>query len=127
MNPMPFDPSAMGRPGRGGNRLVGTVRRLVVLGFAVIQAILVGRILLDLGVLPPAEQLTAIIFPLSDALAAPVAGLGDGLGGLLGGGGIPGMGPMPGQGLNAVMVAALIGWTVVEGLVLRVVGKFAAV
>lgn len=65
--------------------------------------------------------------PWSDALAAPVKGLGDGLGGLLGGGGIPGMGPGLGTGLNAVMLAALLGWTIVEGLVLRVVGKFAAV
>jgi hypothetical protein len=37
------------------------------------------------------------------------------------------MGPGLGDGLNPVMLAALLGWTVVEGLVLRVVSKFAAV
>ena len=65
--------------------------------------------------------------PWSDALAAPVAGLGDGLGGLVGGGSVPGIGPVVGEGLNAVMLGALAGWTLVEGLVLRVVTKFATV
>jgi hypothetical protein len=32
---------------------VGLVRRLVVLAFAVIQLVLVARILLDIGVIPP--------------------------------------------------------------------------
>lgn len=113
------------RFGAGGG-LMGLIRKLVVLAFAVIQLILVARILLDLGVIPAdfgwAEQIVAW----SDTLAAPVQGLAAGLGGLFGGG-AAGIGPGLGGGLNPAMVAALIGWTVVEGLVMRVVTKFAAV
>ena len=121
-------PASWAQARGGGSRgLMGLVRRLVVLAFAVIQLILVGRILLDLGIIPAEGAALEYLVPWSDALAAPVKGLGDGLGGLLGGGGIPGLGPVAGDGLNAVMLGALIGWTIVEGLVLRVVGKFAAV
>jgi hypothetical protein len=102
-------------------------RRIVVLIFAVIQAALVGRILLDLGVLPAEGVLADYLVPLSDALAAPVAGLSAGLGGMMGGGGVPGVGGGVAGGMNPAMVAALIGWTIVEGLVLIVVRKFAAV
>lgn len=115
----------------GGGGLMGLLRKAVVLAFAVIQLILVARVLLDLGVIPAEGVALDLIVPASDTLAAPVAGLGGGLGGLLGGG-IPGMGGLPGAGqalgggLNPAMLAALAGWTIVEGLVLRVVGKFAA-
>ena len=105
---------------------MGLIRKLVVLAFAVIQLVLVARILLDLGVIPADFGSAAMIVTWSDTLAAPVQGLGAGLGGMFGGGGIPGMSPGLGDGLNPAMVAALIGWTVVEGLVLRVVSKFAA-
>ena len=119
------------RGGSGG--LMGFLRKVVVLVFAVIQLILVARILLDLGLVPAEGAALEFLVPWSDALAAPVAGLGDGLGGLLGGGGLPGLGGLPGTGqvlgggLNPAMLAALAGWTIVEALVLRVVGKFAAV
>jgi hypothetical protein len=103
------------------------IRRLVVLAFTLVQAVLVGRILLDLGILPADGPIAEIGVPLSDALAAPVDGLGDGLAGLLGGGVLPGFGSTAGDGLNATMIAALAGWTIIEGLVLRVVSKFAAV
>ncbi len=107
----------------GGGGLMGLVRRLVLLGFAVIQLILVARILLDLGVIPADLGLVDAILAWSDALAAPVRGLGDSLGGLFGGGGAaPGLG----AGLNPSMLAALVGWSVVEGLILGVVAKFSA-
>lgn len=96
------------------------VTRLVVLGFAVIQLVLVARILLDLGVIPVDLGVSDWIVAWSDTFAAPVAGLG---GGLFGGGGLSGVG----EGLNPVMIAALVGWTVVEGLVMRVVRKLATV
>lgn len=105
---------------------MGLVRKLVVLAFAVIQLILVARILLDLGVIPADFGWAVQIVAWSDTLAAPVQRIGAGLGEMFGGGGIPGMGTGLGDGLNPGMVAALIGWTVVEGLVLRVVTKFAA-
>lgn len=121
-----FNASSFARPGGGGG-LMGLVRRLVVLVFAVIQAVLVARILFDLGIIPADWTLVVDnIVPISDALAAPVAALGDGIGGIFGGG-VPGIGPMAGDGLNAAMIAALVGWTIVEGLVLGVVRKFASV
>lgn len=98
-------------------RLVG---RFVVLGFALIQLVLVARILLDVGVLPADLGISSWVVTWSDTFAAPVAGLG---GGLFGGGAVPGLG----EGLNPVMIAALAGWTVVEGLVMRVVRKLATV
>lgn len=67
--------------------------RVVVLAFAVIQLILVGRMLFDLGIIPAEGAALEYLVPWSDALAAPVEGLGDGLGGMLGGGGLPGVGP----------------------------------
>lgn len=110
----------------GGGGLMGLVRKLVVLAFAFIQLVLVARILLDIGVIPADFGWADGIVSLSDTLAAPVQGIGSGLGEIFGGGGgVPGMGL--GEGLNPVMIAALLGWTVVEGLVLRVVSKFAAV
>lgn len=112
--------------GGGTGGFIGLVRKLVVLAFAVIQLILVARILLDVGVIPADVGVAGAIEEWSDTLAAPVAGIGGGLGDLLGGG-IPGLSPDLGQGLNPAMLAALAGWTIVEGLVLRVVTKFAAV
>jgi len=122
-----FSRASWARPSAGGGGLTRLVRRLVVLAFAVVQATLVGRILLDLGVIPAEGLALQYLVPWSDAFAAPVRGLGQGLGGLFGGGGIPGLGTGLGGGLNPVMVAALAGWTIVEGLVLRVVTKFATV
>jgi len=121
-----FNMAQLAQARAGGGGPLRLVRRLVVLAFAVIQLILVGRILLDLGVIPAEGLALEYLVPWSDALAAPVKGLGEGVGGLFGGGGIPGIGPGLGDGLNPVMLAALAGWTIVEALVLRVVGKFAA-
>src|SRR5690606_19940530 len=110
-------PAAFVRP-RGGGPL-GLVRTLVLLAFAVIQLVLVARILLDRGVIPADVGFAGVILTWSDTLAAPVAGIGSGLGsifgggGTFGGGGIPGMGPSLGEGLNPAMLAALVGWTVV--------------
>lgn len=111
--------SALGRGGTGPFRLI---QRLVVLGFAVIQLFLVARILMDLGVFTEQGGISEFIITVSDALAAPVEGIADSL---FGGDG--GIGPTAGEGFNGVMVAALAGWSVVEGLVMRVVGKLASV
>ena len=114
-------------PAAPGFDLSRTIRRIVLLAFALIQAVLVARILLDLGVIPAESRFGDPIVLGSDALAAPVEGVGSalpfGLGGLMGGmGGI--MGGAGGTGFNMTMVVALAGWTVVEGLVMRVVKKF---
>ena len=124
---MHFNRASWGESRSGGDGLMRLVRRLVVLGFAVIQLVLVGRILLDLGIVPPEGAVAEYLIAWSDALAAPVERLASGLGGFMGSGGLPGVGPAVGSGLNPVMLAALIGWTLVEGLIMRVVGKFASV
>lgn len=105
---------------------MGLVRKAVVLAFALIQLILVARILLDIGVIPADWGFSPSVVTWSDALATPVSGIGSGLGDLFGGGGIPAIGGL-GDGLNPLIIAALAGWTVIEGLVLRVVRKFASV
>lgn len=97
------------------------LRRLVVLAFAVVQLVLVARILLDLGVMPPESTWAHLVVIWSDILAAPVQGVGSGFGSWFAGGEI---GAMAGEGFNPVMVVALAGWSVVEGLVMRVVRKF---
>ncbi|MBT8336175.1 MAG: hypothetical protein KJO11_06185 [Gemmatimonadetes bacterium] len=112
-------------PQAPGFDLSRTIRRIVLLAFALIQAVLVARILLDLGVIPAESRFGDPIVLGSDALAAPVQGVGSalpfGLGGMMGGmGGMMG----GGGGFNVTMVLALAGWTVVEGLVMRVVKKF---
>lgn len=97
------------------------LRRLVVFSFAVIQLVLIARILLDLGVIPEEGTLPELIILYSDLLAAPVQGVGSGFGSWFAGGEI---GAMAGEGFNAVMLVALAGWSIVEGLVMRVVRKF---
>jgi len=99
-----------------GFDLSRTVRRVVVLAFAVIQLVLVARILLDLGVLPRGGRLGDLIITYSEVLAAPVERVGSIFGGFFGTG--------LGSGLNVKMLVALAGWSVVEGLVMRVVKKF---
>lgn len=111
-------------PRRGSFDLSRLIRRLVVLAFALIQLVLVSRILLDLGVIPEEGTVPGLIVLYSDLLAAPVQGVGSGFGSWFAGGEI---GAMAGEGFNAVMLIALAGWSVVEGLVMRVVRKFEAV
>jgi hypothetical protein len=137
----PLHPSAPRRRLTGFNPF-RLLRRIVVFGFAVIQLVLVLRILIDLGVIPAEGGVSALLIGWSDRVAAPVQRAGSGLGGLFGGdglgalgglfglGGIPGgaiLGAPAGQGFNLVMVTALAGWSVVEALVMRVVRKFEAV
>ena len=99
-----------------GFDLSRSVRRVVVLAFAVIQLVLVARILLDLGVVPGGGRLGDLIVTYSDILAAPVQRAGSIFGGLFATG--------AGTGLNVKMLVALAGWSIVEGLIMRVVKKF---
>jgi hypothetical protein len=94
------------------------IKRIAVLAFAAVQAVLVARILLDLGVIPEGWSINAFFVSTSDALAAPV----EGLGGMFGSFGGP-----AGDGFNPLMMGALIGWTMVEALVMRVVNKVASI
>lgn len=116
MNWMPSRAATVDR-GFSPFRFLGS---LVVLVFALIQAVLIGRILVDLGVIPADGSWGEAIITYSDILAAPVQGVGSGIGAMFGGGG---MEMVAGQGLDGAIVVALVGWSVVEGLVMRVVRK----
>jgi len=115
------EPSTYGRrvmdaESRSGFDLSRFIRRAVILAFAVIQLVLVARILLDLGVVPGEGRVGELVITCSDVLAAPVQRVGSMLGGVFG--------AVGGSGLNVTMLVALAGWSVVEGLVMRVVRKF---
>lgn len=114
-------PGSQAQASSRGLDLSRLLRRLVVLTFALIQLILVARILLDLGVIPEESRWSEVTVTWSDLLAAPVQGVGSGFGSWFAGGEI---GAMAGEGFNPVMLVALAGWSVVEGLVMRVVRKF---
>lgn len=100
------------------------IRRVVVLLFTLIQGVLIARIFIDLGVIPTENTFSDVIVFWSNFLAAPVQGIGSGLGTLFGGGGIE---MIAGEGLDAVIVTALIGWTVVEKLAMRFFSKLETV
>lgn len=93
---------------------MGPFRQLVVIGFGIVQAVLGARILLDLGVLPLDMPFVDLIRPASDALAAPIVALAERFGAEP-----PGFG----VGLNPAMVTALVGWSLVEMVVLIVIGR----
>lgn len=97
------------------------LRRTVLLIFALIQVVLVARILLDLGIIPEDGGFGEFVINMSDVLAAPVQGLSSGLDSLFGGGGFN---AIAGDGFDPAILAALAGWSLVEGLVMRVVRKF---
>jgi hypothetical protein len=97
------------------------IRRATLLIFSLIQLVLVARILLDMGVIPEDGGLGEFVITWSDLLAAPVQGVSSGLDSLFGGGGFT---AIAGDGFDPAIVAALAGWSVVEGLVMRVVRKF---
>ena len=100
------------------------LRRIAVLLFTLIQGVLIARILIDLGVIPTENTFSDVIVFWSNFLASPVQGIGSGLGALFGGGGIE---MIAGEGLDAVIVTALIGWTVVENLAMRFFKKLETV
>lgn len=108
-------------PASSGLDLSRLLRRLTVLVFALIETVLIARILLDLGVIPVDSRFGEMVVTWSDFLAAPVQGVGSGLSSMFGGSGLE---SIAGDGLDAVMIVALAGWSVVEGLVMRVVRKF---
>jgi len=93
---------------------MGPIRQLIFIAFGVIQAVLGARILLDLGVLPPDMPLVDLIVPISDALAAPVTAIAERFGAAP---------PDIGMGLNPTIVTALIGWSLLEAVVLMVLGR----
>jgi len=88
--------------------------QLIVVAFAVVQAILGLRILLDLGVLPTTMPFADVIEPASNALAAPIVALAERFGA---------ESPGFGAGLDPTIVTALIGWSLIEVVVLMVVGR----
>jgi len=109
---------AAGMMGKRRSGPMAWLRRLIVLGFAVVQLILVARILIDLGVLPGEGGLADLVISLSEAVAAPVQRVAQSFGSGFG---------SPVSGADPAIIAALVGWTVVEGLVMGVLAKFSSV
>ena len=104
-----------------GFDLSNFIRRAVLLLFALIHTVLVARILLDLGIIPDDVRIGEFIIVWSDVLAAPVQGVGSGLDSIFGGGGFT---AIAGDGFDPAIVAALLGWSVVQSLVKRVLRKY---
>jgi hypothetical protein len=86
------------------------VRRLIILVFGAIQLVLTARIAIDLGMLPPEGGIAEVVVPLSDALVAPITAVADAIGFDFGG--------IAGAGFDPAILTALVGWSIVEGLVL---------
>lgn len=86
------------------------MRRLIVLAFGVIQLVLTARIAMDFGLFPAEGGLANAIVPLSEALAAPIQAVADAVGLDFSG--------IPGAGIDPAILGALIGWSIVEGVVL---------
>ena len=89
--------------------------------FGVIPFVLVARILLDMGVILEDGGFGRALGTWSDLPAAPVQGVSSGLDSVFGGGGFT---AVAGDGFDPAILAALAGWSVVEGLVMRVVRRF---
>jgi hypothetical protein len=86
------------------------VRRIIVIVFGAIQAVLTARIAIDFGFLPAEGGIADLVVPLSETLAAPIQVVADAVGVDFSG--------IPGAGIDPAILTALIGWSIVEGLVL---------
>jgi hypothetical protein len=91
--------------------------RLIVLAFGAIQLILVGRLAIDLGMLPSTGAIADFVIPASEALAAPIKALVDAIG--------VDVGDVAGTGFDPAILAALVGWSAVEGLALMIFSRSA--
>jgi hypothetical protein len=91
--------------------------RLIVLAFGAIQLILTARLAIDFGVLPSAGAIADFLIPASEALAAPIQALVDAIGFDIGG--------VAGAGFDPAILAALVGWSAIEGLALMIFSRSA--
>ncbi|MDQ3448219.1 MAG: YggT family protein [Chloroflexota bacterium] len=104
--------------------LVALLTKMVVLGFGAIQGLLTLRLVMGFLDLPRAiMQFEPTVIVLSEPLIDPFRGFQ----GLLGGG-LGGLGGMPGGGftggLDSAVLVALVGWSLVELVVLGVLRIF---
>jgi disulfide bond formation protein DsbB len=91
------------------------MRRLIVIAFGVIQLILTARLAIDFGMLPSDGDLPGMVISLSEALASPIQLLADAIGIDFGG--------IPGAGMDPTILTALIGWSIIEAIVLMIFGR----
>jgi hypothetical protein len=91
------------------------MQSLIVIGFGLIQLVLVGRIAIDLGFLSSEGNVADFVISASEALAAPVQAVSDAMGIHLVG--------VPGAGIDAAILAALLVWSLVEGILLMLFGR----
>ena len=91
------------------------MRRLLVLAFGVIQLILTARIAIDLGILPSEGDLPTLVIDLSEALASPIQAAANAMGIDFSG--------VPGAGIDPAILAALIGWSIIEAIALMIFAR----
>jgi hypothetical protein len=93
------------------------MRRLIVLTFGVLQLFLLARLAIDLRVVSAGGEVARVIVRLSEALAAPVQVVADAIG--------VNFDAAPGAGMDPAIITALIGWSVVEAILLMVFSRVA--
>ena len=91
------------------------MQHVIVIGFGLIQLVLVGRIAIDLGFLSSEGSVPDFVISASEALAAPVQAAADTMGVHLVG--------IPGAGTDPAILAALLVWSLVEGILLMLFGR----
>jgi hypothetical protein len=92
--------------------------RLIVLAFGVIQLILAARIAIDFGIIASDGAIAGLVIPVSEALASPMQALADAIG--------IDLSAVPGAGIDPAILAALVGWSAIEGLALMIFSRSAA-
>jgi hypothetical protein len=91
------------------------MRRLIVIAFGLIQLVLTARLAMDLGMFSAEGDLADLIVRLSEALASPIQVAAHAIGVSFEG--------FPGSGMDPAILTALIGWSIVEAIVLMIVGR----
>lgn len=91
------------------------MRRLIVLAFAAIQLVLVARLAIDFGMLSAEGDFAVLVIRLSEALAAPIEVVAEAIG--------VNFDAVPGSGMDPAILTALIGWSIVEAILLMIFGR----
>ena len=104
--PVYTEPRVVERGPSGGEM----IRRLVMLAFGVLQSLLVLRIILLLLVANPGNEVVSFILGVTDPFVDPFAGMFQ----------LDRVTADQGSTLDIAAIVALIGWTLVEALVLAV-------
>jgi hypothetical protein len=91
------------------------VQHVIVIAFGLVQLVLVGRIAIDLGVFSAQGSVGSFVISASEALATPIQAFADATGMQLSG--------IPGAGIDAAILASLLVYSLVEGILLMLFGR----